>query len=136
MAAVRAAPATISRMAAVSAHRDDDLLLARLSAPPDLRESSECLTYWRQRRRRLPWYRLAARREATRMTLAWERRVRAALVYERGVPMADRLEGAKLVAGVYLRRWTRRAGAVLAVAGTLFVLVPVALVVDVLVHLF
>jgi len=114
----------------------DDLLLARLSAPPDLREGSECLAYWRQRRRRLPWYRLGARREASRMIVEWERRVRAALIYQRGVPITTRLDGAKLVAAVHLRRWTQRAGAALAVAGALFVLVPVAIAVDILVHLF
>ena len=68
------------------------------------------------------------------MVATWERRVRAALVYQRGVPMTARLDGAKLVAAVHLRRWTRRAGAVLAVGGTLFVLIPAALFVDVLVH--
>lgn len=123
-------------MQTLSAPRDDDLLLARLQAPPDLREGSECLAYWRQRRRRLPWYRLAARREASRMIVAWERRVRAALVHQRGVPMADRIDGVKLVAGVHLRRWTRRIGTVAAIAGTLFVAIPVAIVVGLLVHLF
>lgn len=118
------------------APHDDDLLLARLQAPPDLREGSECLAYWRERRRRLPWYRLTARREASRMVLAWERRVRAALVYQRGVPIGARIEGARLVAGVHLRRWTRRVGAVVAIAGTLFVLIPAAIVVDVLVRVF
>lgn len=123
-------------MHTLSAPREDDLLLARLQAPPDLREGSECLAYWRERRRRLPWYRVTARREASRMVVAWERRVRAALVNQRGVPMAYRLEGAKLVAGVHVRRWMRRTGAVAAVAGTLFVLIPAAIVVDILVHLF
>jgi hypothetical protein len=120
-------------MSTLSAARDEELL-ARLHAPPDLREGSECLAYWRQRRRRLPWYRVAARREASRMIVTWEQRVRAALVYQRGVPMGARLEGAKLVAGVHLRRWARRAGATLAIAGTLFVLIPVVLFVDILVH--
>src|SRR5690242_3809848 len=123
-------------MATVPARRDDDVLLAHLQAPPDLREGSECLAYWRQRRRRLPWYRLSARREAARMVVAWERRVRAALVYQRGAPMAARLEGAKLVAAVHLRRWGGRAGATLAIAGTLIVLIPAALFVDILVHIF
>lgn len=121
-------------MPTVPARSYDDLLLARLHAPPDLREGSECLAYWRQRRQRLPWYRLSARREASRMIVTWERRVRAAVVYQRGVPMSARLDGAKLVAGVHLRRWMRRAGAALAVAGTLFVLIPIALMVDLLVH--
>ncbi len=123
-------------MATLSASHDDDLLLTRLQAPPDLREGSECLAYWRRRRRRLPWYRLAARREASRMVMTWERHVREALIYQRGVPMGARLDGAKLVAAVHLRRWMRRAGAVLAVTGTLIVLIPVVLFVDVLVHVF
>ena len=118
----------------LTAPHDDDLLLARLHAPPDLREGSECLAYWRQRQQRLPWYRVSARREASRMIVTWERRVRAAVVHQRGVPISARLDGAKLVAGVHLRRWTRRTGAALAIAGTLFVLIPVAVFVDILVH--
>jgi len=113
----------------------DDALLARLQAPPDLREGTDALAYWRGRRQRLPWYRIAARREAARMSVAWEQRVRAALVRQRGLPTEARLRAARLVAGIWLRRSLRRV--TLALAGTamvLLVLAPALLLLDVLVH--
>ena len=113
----------------------DDALLARLHAPPDLREGTDALAYWRGRRQRLPWYRIAARREAARMSVAWEQRVRAALVRQRGLPTEARLRAARLVAGIWLRRSLRRV--TLALAGTamvLLVLAPGLLLLDVLVH--
>jgi hypothetical protein len=113
----------------------DDELLARLQAPPDLGDGVESLAYWRRRRERLPWYRLAARREAARMVMVWERRVRAALLRQRGVPLAPRLRGALLIAGVRLRRWVRRAGFVLVTAAVVFVLAPAVVVLDLLLRL-
>jgi hypothetical protein len=113
----------------------DDALLARLQAPPDLREGTDALAYWRGRRQRLPWYRIAARREAARMSVAWEQRVRAALVRQRGLPTEARLRAARLVAGIWLRRSLRRV--TLALAGTamvLLVLAPALLLLDLLVH--
>ena len=86
----------------------DDRLVERLLSPPDLADGIESLRYWRERRRRLPWYRMSARREATRMTVRWERRLTAALVAQRGVPIADRLNAGLLVAHTRLRRGTRR----------------------------
>jgi hypothetical protein len=113
----------------------DDLLLAELQAPPDLREGTEALAYWRSRRERLPWYRVGARREATRMTLAWEQRVRAALVRQRGLPTEARLRAARLIAGLWFRRSLRRITIALAgTAMTLLVLAPALLVLDLLVH--
>jgi hypothetical protein len=41
------------------------------------------------------------------MTLRWERRVRAALVSQRGVPVALRMSAGLLVARIRLRRWSR-----------------------------
>jgi hypothetical protein len=41
------------------------------------------------------------------MVVVWERRVRAAVFKQRGVPMAERLLGARLVAETRLRRWSR-----------------------------
>ena len=67
---------------------DDDQLVRRLLAPPDLEDGVQSLGYWWGRSRRLPWYRLKARREAARMTARWEQRVRAALIAQRGVPAA------------------------------------------------
>jgi hypothetical protein len=54
----------------------DDQLLARLQAASDLGEGIESLSYWRARRARLAWHRIRARREAARMILRSERRVR------------------------------------------------------------
>jgi hypothetical protein len=102
----------------------DDELLARLHAPPDLRDGVESLVYWRDRRERLPWYRRRARREAARMILVWERRVRAALLQQREVPLAARLRGARLVASGPLQRWARRGG--FALAATTLALVALA----------
>jgi hypothetical protein len=100
-----------------------------------LRQGTEALAYWRGRGQRLPWYRVAARREAQRMTLAWEQRVRAALVRQRGLPTEARLQAARLIAGIWFRRSLRRLAIVL--AGTtvaLLVLAPALLLLDLLVH--
>src|SRR5205823_12698846 len=87
----------------------DEQLLRRLLAPPDLDDGVEALGYWRARSRRLPWYRLSARREAARMTVRWEQRVGAALVARRGAPLASLLPAGLLLARTRLGRWTRRA---------------------------
>jgi hypothetical protein len=100
-----------------------------------LREGAEALSYWRSRRQRLPWYRVAARREATRMSVVWEQRVRAALVRQRGLPTEARLHAARLIAGIWFRRSLRRV--TIAVAGTAMVLLafaPALLLLDLLVH--
>jgi hypothetical protein len=75
-----------------------------------LEDAVESLTYWRGRRAQLPWYRRAARREATQMMLRWERRVRAAVVRQADAPPAARIAAARLVALSWLARWGRRAG--------------------------
>jgi hypothetical protein len=104
---------------------NDDELLAYLQGPPELCDGVESLAYRRGRRARLPWYRARARREASRMIVAWERRVLAALLAERGAPLGARLRAAGLVATGPLRRWARRAGFVL--AGAMLVLLAPAL---------
>jgi hypothetical protein len=122
------------RLAALTS---DDELLAQLQAPPDLDDGVEALTYWQRRRRGLPWYRPLARREAARMTVVWERRVRAAVVRQRDVPLGVRLEGAALVGMVLLRRWGRRAAVALSATAVLcFVVLPVAAVVALLAQAF
>jgi hypothetical protein len=61
------------------ADRDPDLLLIeRMSAPPPLEDARDSLEYWRRRRKALPLYRLAARREAKQMTAWWQETVLAA----------------------------------------------------------
>lgn len=115
----------------------DDELLARLQAPPDLSDGLDSLAYWRGRRERLPWYRRRAQREAARMVVVWERRVRAALLRQRGAPLASRFLAARLLASGPLRRSARRAG--FAVAATTFLvlgMVPALFVVSVLIELF
>jgi hypothetical protein len=117
----------------------DDELLARLQAPPDLSDGLDSLAYWRGRRERLPWYRRRAKREAARMVVVWERRVRAAMLRQRGAPLAARFLAARLLASGPLRRSARRAGfAAAAAATTLLVLAmaPALLVVSVLIMLF
>ena len=115
----------------------DDALLERLQAPPDLREGADALEYWRGRRRRLPWYRVAARREAARMTVVWDRRVRAALLRQRGLPTAVRLHAARVVTAIWLRRSGRRlALGVGLTAAVLLLATPAILVLDLLLHAF
>jgi hypothetical protein len=63
----------------MAAVKDPDLvLIERMLAPPPLEDARSSHDYWRRRRKRLPVYRLAARREAKEMTVFWEERVRAA----------------------------------------------------------
>lgn len=93
----------------IAARFRDEQLIARLLAPPDLGEGIESLRYWRERRKRLPWYRVAARREAAQMAMRWERRVGAALLAQRGVPFAARVSAGLLVVHGRARRWIRRA---------------------------
>src|SRR3954447_1112185 len=56
----------------------------------DLVDAVESLTYLRERAQRLPWYRVAARREARELARRWEARVTRTVLWERGVPMRTR----------------------------------------------
>jgi len=101
----------------------DEQLLGRLLAPPDLDDGVESLDFWSRRSRRLPWYRIRARREAVRMTVRWEQRLGAALVSQHPAPLEARVFAGALVARTRLARWTRRAGiAVLAAVTAVVVL--------------
>jgi hypothetical protein len=100
----------------------DDQLLARLQAAPDLSEGIESLAYWRERRLRLSWYRIRARREAARMILRWEHRVRKATLSQPSVPITLRISGGLLVARTRLGRWGRRAAIGVTVVAGLTVL--------------
>lgn len=114
----------------------DDQLLARLQAPPDLREGLDALAYWTGRRRRLSWYRIRARREASRMTMRWERRVRGALVSQHGASIDLRLSAGLLLAGNLFRRWLRRTAiAITVVVTAALAAAPVIAAVALLVHL-
>jgi hypothetical protein len=107
----------------------DEQLLGRLLAPPDLDDGIDSLDYWSRRSRRLPWYRIRARREAVRMTVLWEQRVGAALVSHHRAPLEARILAGALIARTRLARWTRRAGiAVLAAVTAVIVLGTVSIV--------
>jgi len=113
----------------------DEQLLGRLLAPPDLDDGVGSLDFWSRRSRRLPWYRLRARREAVRMTLRWERRVGAALVAQHRVPLETHVFAAALLARTRLARWTRRVGIVALAAVTAVVVLLTIPVVVALVYL-
>jgi hypothetical protein len=105
---------------------EDEQLLRQLLAPPDLDDGVESLDYWTRRSRRVPWYRIRARREAVRMTVRWEQRVGAALVSQRRAPLDTRLSAGVLLVRARLARWNRRARtAAVAVMMTALVLLAV-----------
>ena len=104
-------------------HSDEQLLRA-LKAPPDLNDGVQSLAYWRERRRRLSWYRVRARREAARMTLRWEQRVAAAFLSQPGVPLATRLSAGLLLGRMRLQRWGARAALATAAVGMALIAVP------------
>jgi hypothetical protein len=107
----------------------DEQLLGRLLAPPALDDGIESLDYWSQRSRRLPWYRIRARREAVRMTVRWEQRVGAALVSRHRAPLEARVLAGALVARTRVARWTRRAGIAFLAAVTVVVALGTVLIV-------
>jgi hypothetical protein len=113
------------------------LLIAELQAPPDLSDGIQSLAYWRERLSRLAWYRFRARREAARMILRWEHRVRGALLYQPGVAINVRASAAMLIARSRLRRWSRRAAlVVMAIVGLTIMATPFVAVVVALTHIF
>jgi hypothetical protein len=70
------------------------------------------------------------------MAAVWERRVRAALLRERGATLTSRFRAARLLAGAPLRRIARRAAfGAAATAFLVFVMAPALLVLTVLVKL-
>jgi hypothetical protein len=74
---------------------DPDLLLIQaMQAPPPLEDARRSLEYWEQRRRALPVYRRAARREARELAERWSDRVRAAERARFEVSVAGRILGA------------------------------------------
>lgn len=88
------------------ADRDPDLLLIeRMLAPLPLDEARSSLEFWRRRRKKLPLYRRAARREAKEMAIRWQERVRAA---EQARFEASAF-GRVLIALGLSRPWLRRA---------------------------
>lgn len=112
-------------------HRDDQLL-RQLNAPPDLDDGVESLDYWHRRGRRLPWYRVKARREALMMTRLWERRVGAAALSQQRATLDKRLSAGALVARTRVGRWMRRATFAVVATVTTVVLVVTLVTVSVL----
>jgi hypothetical protein len=105
--------------------------LAELLAPPALDDGIQSLTYWRDRRRRLPWYRISARREAARMMLRWERRVAAGLLAQRELRASTSLRATLLLARTRIARWGHRAKiAVLATVSIVLAIVVVPVIVS------
>jgi hypothetical protein len=116
---------------------DDDQLLARLHAPPDLAQGTQSLAYWHDRRRSLSWYRIRARREAARMILRWEDRVRRAILSEHDAPITVRTSAGLLVVRTRAWRWGRRAViALTALVGVTLMASPVVGAVFLLGHAF
>jgi hypothetical protein len=114
----------------------DDQLLARLQSAPDLSDGIESLAYWHDRRRRLSWYHLRARREAARMILRWEDRVRDAMFSQSAVPITARLSAGLLLARTHLRRWRRRGAiGVTVIAGGTVLVAPVVVAVLLLIRI-
>ena len=62
----------------VASYDPDLALVDELLAPPPLEDARRSLDFWRSRKRSLPLYRRAARREADAMIARWQERVRAA----------------------------------------------------------
>jgi hypothetical protein len=113
----------------------DDRLLAHLQAPPDLSEGIRSLTYWHERRQRLSWYRLGARREAVRMIIRWEQRVQDAMFSQAGAPITVRAAAGLLVTRTRLWRWSRRTlVAVTAFVGVAVLAAPFVAVLVLLIH--
>lgn len=90
----------------------DDLITefrrGRGSAVHDLGEGTRALTYWRQRKRSLPWWRVRARREADRMLRSWDGHLLRALVTDLSAPLPDRVQAGVALAGWRTRRWLAR----------------------------
>jgi hypothetical protein len=87
------------------AERDQDLLLVeRMLAPPPLEDARSSLEYWKRRRKALPLYRRAARREAKEMAIRWQERVRAAELALFEASMVGRLLAGLGLSTLWLRR--------------------------------
>ena len=82
----------------------DTLLIERMLAPPPLEDARSSLEFWQRRRKSLPLYRLAARREAKEMTIRCRETVRAAELAKFELSPAGRLMAALGISGLWLER--------------------------------
>jgi hypothetical protein len=97
--------------------RDPDLVLVEaMLAPPPLEDARRSLEYWQERRRRLPVYQRAARREAREMAVRWEGRVREAELLRFEVTVAGRILKAVGLSRLYGRLLPMTQGRLLALA--------------------
>jgi hypothetical protein len=115
----------------------DEELITQLTAPPALDDGVRSLTYWRDRRRALPWYRRRARREAERMILRWEQRVGAAVLAHHDARLEARVSAGVLVARSRLGRALRRTAVVMLATATVIaalVAIPVIALFVLLLH--
>ena len=98
----------------------------------DLTEGMESLEYWRNRSRRLSWYRFAARHEAKLMARRWEERLRDAVLSQRGVSFGSRVSAGMLLARISLQRLRFRT-VLLVVTGVAVAVMSLPLILTVLV---
>jgi hypothetical protein len=97
--------------------RDPDLaLVEEMLAPPPLDDARRSLSYWQERRRRLPVYQRSARREAREMAIRWEGRVRQAELLRFEATVAGRVLKAVGLSRLYGRVLPLTKGRFLAVA--------------------
>jgi hypothetical protein len=82
----------------------DTVLIQTMLAPPPLDEARSSLAYWERRRRALPIYRRAARREATEMAARWQERVHAAEQALFEASLLGRLLTHLGISGLWVRR--------------------------------
>jgi hypothetical protein len=85
--------------------RDPDLVLVdSMLAPPPVDDARRSLEYWERRRRTLPVYRRAARREAREMATRWEDRVHAARIARFEASPAGRFLAMVGISSAWLQR--------------------------------
>jgi len=88
-----------------TAARDRDvLLIEEMLAPPALDDARSSLEYWQRRRKALPIYRRAARREAKDMAVRWQERVRAAELARFEASLAGRLLARLGISSIWFQR--------------------------------
>lgn len=101
----------------MGSRRDPDLVLVEaMLAPPPLEDARRSLTYWEERRRRLPVYQRAARREAREMAARWQGRVREAELLRFEATVAGRILKAVGLSRLYGRVLPVSKGRLLGVA--------------------
>jgi hypothetical protein len=87
------------------AERDPDtVLVEQMLAPPPLEDARSSLEYWEHRRKALPLYRRAARREAKQMAVRWQERVRAAELAHFEASPVGRLLARLGISSIWFRR--------------------------------